>query len=81
MTFKEKLKKEHPDKINQNVKGGCLACPKDYGYEPQEEKHEYCFYPKDGFPGASCEECWNREMPEETKIKDSGERRIFATGL
>lgn len=80
MTFKEKLKKEHPDKINQNVKGGCLSCPKDYGYEPQEEKHEYCFYPKDGFPGANCEECWNREIPAETKIKDSGERRRFETG-
>ena len=28
----------------------------------------------------TCVECWNREILEETKIKDSGERRKFETG-
>ena len=86
MTFKEKLKKEYPDRINNLVKGGCLACPEDYGYEAYEEKHEYCSNPENGFPWSDCEKCWNREIPgEKTKeeekqtIKDSGERRQFDT--
>ena len=87
MTFKEKLKKEYPDKINNRVKGGCRGCPHDYGYEIYEEKHEYCFFPKNKEPGANCKACWNREIPEEEieeeekqTIKDSGERRQFESG-
>lgn len=49
------------------MKGGCWACPHDYGYETYEKKHEYCFYPKGKEPGANCEKCWNREIPTETE--------------
>ena len=51
MTFKEKLKQEHPEMINPHFIGGCQGCPWGYGYE---EKHE-C--------KVDCEKCWNREMP------------------
>ena len=44
-----------------------IMCPKDQDFDT-------CV------SGLTCIECWNREIPEETKIKDSGERRIFATG-
>lgn len=56
MTFKEKLKQEHPEQIDENYEGGAFECPAYYGYE---EPQNYC--PE----GMNCYECWNREMPEE----------------
>jgi len=62
MTFKEKLRKEHPDKIDDEALGGCIACPHDYGYESYEKRpcivddEEGCI---------SCEKCWSRDIPEE----------------
>lgn len=52
MTFKEKLKQEHPEKVDEGFCGGCKDCPCDYHYEKKWD----C-------KGISCEECWNREMP------------------
>jgi dUTP pyrophosphatase len=50
MTFKEKLKREHPVRARLADPG----CPEDYGYEPVNSE---C-------PCNTCEECWNREIPE-----------------
>lgn len=62
MTFKEKLQKEHPEKVHKRYCGGCSGCPRDYGYEKTFEggcpgpKRFYGSYPE-------CEHCWNREIP------------------
>ena len=38
MTCREKLKKEHPDKVDDKYTGGCEGCPDTYGYlEPPKE--------------------------------------------
>ncbi len=38
MTFKEKLKQEHPEYVdNYKYAGGCRGCPHDYGYIEEEE--------------------------------------------
>lgn len=52
MTFREKLAKEHPEKITEKTMSGCIGCPSDYGYEPDD----FCY-------SASCTACWSREMP------------------
>lgn len=55
MTYKEKLRQEHPDLVNNNkFIGGCSGCPSDYGYEPPHDKKK-CTH-------ELCESCWNREM-------------------
>lgn len=53
MTFREKLKREHPEMVNERYIGGCKGCPSGYGYG-------------DNMPNCShvtCAECWNREIP------------------
>lgn len=55
MTFKEKLKIEHPDCVDD-----CL-CPDDYGYEDYDSSIKNCL--SNG--GNGCTYCWNREIPEE----------------
>ena len=52
MTFKEKLRDEHPECVSGAYDGGCQACPCDYGYE--DERPDVC---------PNCYACWNREMP------------------
>ena len=52
MTYKEKLSKEHPEKLNPKYRGGCAGCPCDYEYEPFSEA---C--------SEDCDSCWNREIP------------------
>ena len=76
MTYREKLAKEHPECISDEFSGGAKGCPYDYGYERREDD------PCRTYKGYNCISCWNREMPEAEKphIKDSGERREFASG-
>ena len=61
MTFKEKLKQEHPENVNEKYTGGCFLCPYSYGYETKRE--ENC--KRNG--GKGCEYCWNREIEEGMK--------------
>lgn len=37
MTFREKLRKEHPECIKENCLGGCDGCPFEYGYEKKRK--------------------------------------------
>lgn len=60
MTFKERLKKEHPDRVDNAVEGGCYDCPHAYGYETWAESHENC---TDTPYGKGCTYCWDREIP------------------
>lgn len=53
MTFREKLKREHPEMVNDRYVGGCSGCPAGYGYE---DNMPNCSH-------ATCAECWNREIP------------------
>lgn len=96
MTFKEKLKLEHPDAIDNRRAGGCVGCPFDYDYEDVESGAKNC----DSAGGKGCDYCWNREIPEEKviiterveltnaddieslypRILDSGNRRQFESG-
>ena len=61
MTFKEKLANEHPRRISGSELGGCLECPKTYGYS--EDDCSTC----GGGSEEKCTKCWNREIPEEKK--------------
>lgn len=58
MTFKERLAIEHPENIDDTYNGGCIGCPKDYGYS--EDIYLTC-----GKHGVvrDCEYCWNRKIP------------------
>ena len=60
MTFKEKLAKEHPDKI---VCDTIMKCPDYYGYETNDESLAAC-------RRYDCDECWNREIPEKDTNKE-----------
>lgn len=79
MTCREKLSLEHPECIDPEADGGCMGCPRDYGYMGT---------PQDCADGGNdigqCDECWDREISGETvlrpHIKDSGDRTQFASG-
>lgn len=54
MTFKEKLKQEHPEYVdNYKYAGGCRGCPHDYGYIEEEELT--CI--------GGCISCWTKQIP------------------
>lgn len=89
MTCREKLKLEHPDWSQTRIADAVIgSCPGHHGYAG-DGQGGFCK------PGASCEECWDREIPEETDvvtdacfaedgvspvIKDSGDRTQFESG-
>lgn len=64
MTFREKLQKEYPERTGDHWLGGCMGCPKDYGYE--DSRPSEC-----NINLASCSRCWNRTIPgtEKPSIK------------
>ena len=62
MTYREKLQKEHPEKINEFCFGCCQGCPKTYGYGPEHyEDKNYC---KEGPSRSRCEKCWTTVIPD-----------------
>lgn len=56
MTFREKLQKEHPERVIKCCIGGCARCPSDYGYE--KKKEEICVICEE-----KCRKCWDRVIP------------------
>lgn len=38
MTFRDRLAKEHPDRIGECYDGGARYCPYSYGYEPKKQQ-------------------------------------------
>lgn len=50
MTFKEKLKMEHPEAVTTWARGGCIGCPSTYGYESKDRNR--C---------PQTPECWTKE--------------------
>jgi hypothetical protein len=71
MTFKERLQKEHPEKIDRTRYGGCWGCPYDYDYERRDDRpcasNEWCR--KFISNNRRCSACWNREIPETEPAK------------
>ena len=71
MTAREKLKLEHPEKIDPKELGGCRSCPSAYDYL---ENPSWCRY-LDGHNYTmeeaedECTRCWNREIPESIEKK------------
>lgn len=59
MTFKEKLKMEHPVNVSPTFTGGCFGCPFTYGYERSGDG----LCKGRNTSGPECGACWNREMP------------------
>lgn len=66
MTFREKLKQEHPRNVN-NESGRCLGCPSGYGYESDKRAVRACLRLK-----WDCTACWDREIPG---TEEGGESR------
>ena len=65
MTFRERLAKEHPDKIGKYNWGGCVGCPGSYWREYNLLEAGYCI----GGPSVeNCTACWDQEIPETNKI-------------
>lgn len=56
MTCREKLKIEHPEKIDKWYTGGCYGCPHSYGYA---KELIYCDENDE-----TCAQCWDREVEE-----------------
>lgn len=74
MTCREKLKQEHPERIDVGYNGDCIGCPSQLGYA---SKPEWCK------PGdENCMKCWDREVETDSgsSIKDSGDRTEADTG-
>lgn len=61
MTYREKLRKEHPEYINEDCLGGCDGCPHEYGYG--KKKEEICEINEE-----ECRKCWDRVIPG-TEVK------------
>ena len=61
MTFKDKLRKDHPEYIHPGYLGGCKGCPVDYGYEDTKPCKTDIRY-----AGDCGRRCWDREIPKTT---------------
>ena len=61
MTYKEKLKKEAPYKIDSLSVGGCIGCPGSMWEGAPKIKTGSC--PKGGASEENCTKCWNSEAP------------------
>ena len=67
MTCLEKYKKEHPLEYDECNKVVYDHCPCDYGYLADPVN---CQSVSSYIDFVTCEECWNREIPEEKKLND-----------
>lgn len=73
MTYREKLRIEHPDFVGPDFKGGCKGCPDDYMYEYTHACPRYSNGER-----MTCEECWDRETVS-TADKISGQANSMVT--
>lgn len=63
MTYKERLQKEHPEKISKSYCGGCHGCPANYGYGPENMGNTACLRHD------TCADCWYSECEDTEKTK------------
>lgn len=57
MTYRDKLRGEHPDAVSEAYTGGAARCPCSYGYEDGQACK------RSGMRLMTCRECWDREIP------------------
>lgn len=62
ITFRDMLKKEHPEYVSEEYVGGCKGCPSWYGYCDYTD--ETCDHSEKG-----CRKCWDREYIPKEKNK------------
>lgn len=70
MTFREKLRADHPYRVNPDAGGGCERCPASYGYE--NEVDAPCNESLTGPTDEMCNACWDREMPDGLSREEYG---------
>ena len=58
-TCRERLAREHPEKVNKMFDGGCFGCPTHYGYADKPEMCEH------SINADVCSHCWDRPVEEE----------------
>lgn len=75
MTFLEKLKQEHPESVGGGYLGGVMGCPHQYGYEKEDDR------PCEN-QSFQCDDCWNREMPEQEQedVPGATEKEAVSAG-
>lgn len=66
MTYRQKLLREHPDKVYTHAMGGCEGCPGNYGYSDLKN----C---TDGSE-EKCTACWDQEIPKEEIVLTRAEK-------
>ncbi len=62
-TFRDLLKADHPEMVDDGFGGGCEGCPCDHGYTEDGD----CVKAKKGeSPDSRCRRCWDRPIPDHT---------------
>lgn len=56
ITYRDLLRRDHPDKVDEKYEGGCFGCPSACGYAAPENG-VVCH-------GNSCRACWDRRIGE-----------------
>lgn len=57
ITYRDLLRRDHPDYVDPIYEGGCCGCPSNYGYCDMEDPVDHC-------RAYSCRACWDRRVGE-----------------
>ena len=57
ITYRDLLRRDHPDELDPIFEGGCCGCPSCYGYCDREDHSAHCKV-------YSCRACWDRRVGE-----------------
>lgn len=57
ITYRDLLRRDHPDELDPIFEGGCCGCPSHYGYCDMEDPVSHC-------RSYSCRACWDRRVGE-----------------
>ena len=68
MTYREKLRIEHPEKLGSYA-GGCCGCPGNYWGAAPTDLTEDCLNKRRKKGRFHCSDCWDQEAPEPTECR------------
>lgn len=57
ITYRDLMRRDHPDDVDPIFEGGCCGCPSHYGYCDMEDQVSHCRV-------YSCRACWDRRVGE-----------------
>ena len=57
ITYRDLLRRDHPDDVDPIFEGGCHGCPSNYGYCDMEDQVSHC-------TTTSCRACWDMRIGE-----------------